>query len=188
MYPPMGLFIRTSKSNVVPAADDMANYRIIAMMAGSGLAVNAGQDFGLEFTQAIGTAGRVVADANSGWGLRIQDVNTVQFITRGGNGLVTVTLTTAPFDTSVWHVYEFRISSATDTVDAKLELRIDNAVVANLGALNTSWAAGTNLPFNNFNLGNMGFMTSLVSAAGNNNSLFVHQLRFQAGPSFIMTL
>jgi hypothetical protein len=185
--PPMPLMLRTSKSKIVGAVDDQQVYRIVVTMAGGGIAVNAGQDFGFEVIRTIGTFGRVFADANDGFGIRIQDSHIVQFFVRGPNGLIVRNLTAAPFDTTDWHSFDFRISSATDAVDAKLALLMDTVAV-DLGAANSSWAAGTNLPATSLLNGLMGFTPVLVSAAGNDNGLFVQQVHMMAAPSVLMTL
>jgi hypothetical protein len=185
---PMGMFFRTSRANVSPTDDDQACYRIIWLFCGSGLAVNAGQDFGLEICR-IGAAGlgRINAGGDDGFGIRIQDANILQWLVRGPNGFLTQNITAAPFDTTAWHSVDLRITSATATADATLELRLDDAVV-NLGTANTSWAAGTNLPPAAILAAQVGFMPVQCSVAGNNNALFTHQLRMIAAPSVLMTL
>jgi hypothetical protein len=188
-YPPFPIMLRTSRSLITPLTDDMFCYRLVACMAGNGVAAAAGSDFGFQVTQipTPASSSRIVADAAQGFGLRIQDTNTVQFLTRGANGLITVNLTVAPFDTTQWHRYEFRLTSASAVADAFLELRIDGNLIA-MDPLNSSWGVGTNLPPVPLNGTLAGFMSSIVSAANNVNALFVTSVNMIAAPSILMTL
>lgn len=185
---PMLMLLRTTKQFISAAYDDQAVYRYVWMFAGDGVAANAGQDFGLEFIQTGAAGGaRILADVGFGFGFRVADANVLQFIARGPNGLVTTPFTAAPFNTALWHTLDLRIKSATDTSEATLDLRLDDQVV-NLGPANSSWAPGTNLPPSALVGAQVGFEAQLVSAAGNVNNLYTHQLRFMTAPTVALTL
>lgn len=174
--------IKTSKSNINPIADDQACKRFLINMAGGGIAIGAG-DFGFQVTRNSAGAGRIVGDANDGFGLQIQNGNVINFIVRGPNGLIApVALTGAPFDTTAWHTYDFLIIDATSTNEASLSLKIDNVPVA-LPALSASWAIGTNLPPAALTGGLVGFTPVVVSDSKNNNGFFVQQLRMITAPT-----
>jgi hypothetical protein len=183
---PFPVVFPTSKSNIIPAYNDAAVYRVVWMFAGSGLAPNANTDFGLEFIHASVTT-RIFTGAGPGWGFRLVDGNTLAFVCRGGNGLIQQNLTVAPFDTSIWHVLDIRMTAATQTQDALLTALLDD-VPLNLGGLNSSWAAGTNLPVQQLSGGFVGFFPSLVISGGNANNYWTHQLRMIAAPSAFATL
>ncbi len=187
-YAPMALFFATSRVAMNPPENDRAVYRIIWTFAGSGLAPNAGIDFGLEFTRIVGTLGRILIDVADGFGFRLNGT-TLEWIVRGPNGLKTVNIATAAggFDITQWHTLDMRIRGATATADATLELLLDGTAV-NLGAANSSWAAGTNLPPEALVGVNVGFRPNIFAAAGNANSINVYQLRRICAPTVAATL
>jgi hypothetical protein len=183
---PFPLIFPTTKSNVIPPFNDQAVYRIVWLFAGSGVAPNANTDFGLEFIHAS-IASRIFTGAGPGWGFRLVDGNTLAFVCRGGNGLIQQNLTVAPFDTTAFHSLDIRVTAATQTADALLSARLDD-VPLNLGALNSSWAAGTNLPVQQLSGGAVGFFPALVISGGNANNFWTHQLRLIAAPTSFATL
>lgn len=191
-YPPFPVMLRTSRSLIGPTVDDCAVYRIVVAMCGGGVVVTAGRDFGFELVRYAGSGvqSRLVADNVPGIGLRIQDGNVVQLLINGPNGIVVRDLTAAPFNiNSVWHTFDMRFFSATANADAFWTLRIDNAPVTTLAAVDTSWGAvGTNLPAVPLNGAFAGFVPTLINDSANNNGLFVHQVHLIAAPTELMTL
>lgn len=191
-YPAMGFTFATSPQFFSPSSVVNMATRIIWAFCGSGTAPAAGADFGLEIVQpASGLGQRILTDAVNGFGFRLADANTLQFITRGPNGLITVNLVV---DTTTWHVLDLRIVSASGTPtgggagpDATLTVRLDGQVL-NLGTLNSSWAAGTNLPPVTASGGTMGWMPTLVWNPNPINNSWTYQLRFIQAPSLIATL
>lgn len=173
------LYLRTSRSAIQNERDDRNCYRVVWMFRGSGIAPNAGLDLGLQVLRVGGFPGRIRSNNQPGFGVEVSSANVLTFLTQGGNGLQTVALTGAPFDTTAWHTVDFRITAPSSTNDGALELRLDD-VVQNLGAANSSWAAGTNLPADALAAGSVGFTVNLVCTAGNNNSLWTHQVRYMS--------
>lgn len=195
-YPAMAFTVATSPQIWSPVGINVAT-RIVWIFCGSGIAPNAGLDFGLEFVQPSALGSRILVDAVAGFGFRLADANTLQFIVRGPNGLVTVALTAAPFDLTTWHVLDIRIVSASGPPafinpatlgpDATLTVRLDGQVL-NLGALNSSWATGTNLPPTPLGAGSMGFVPTMPFSPNPINNAWVYQLRFMQAPTIVGTL
>lgn len=181
----MSMFFPTTKSNIVPLVNDESAYRVVAALAGSGLAPNANTDIGIEFCGNSG-ATRISQDGASGWGLKFSGA-ALQFIAQGGpGGGVTLDITPAGFDITQWHVYDFRIIAANKNNDATLALLIDN-VPANLGPTNSTWGGGgSHLPPQTLSAGVMSFRPSLIASAGNANFIACAFLRFMAAPSLAM--
>lgn len=188
-YPPMGIFFKSTKSAVNPIDDDIAVTRIVWTFCGSGIAPGAGLDMGLEISQLGGAAAakRILVDATNGFGWRLADANVLQWIVRGPNGLVTLNVTAAPFDLTIWHTLDMRITSATSTDEASLTVLLDNAPV-NLGVLNSSWAAGTNLPPIAQLAATVGYVPNLVCNPNPINQFWTYQLRCMRAPLAIATL
>lgn len=186
-YPSMGFFLNTTKSTQTPGAPNNVT-RIVWAFSGSGIAPNAGSDMGLEIVPPGGFGtGRILVDASPGWGFRLADANVLQFIVRGPNGLFTIPLTANPFDLTAWHVVDLRMTSASSTTEATLDVRLDG-VPQNLGPLNSSWAAGSNLPAIALNAGTIGFMPCLVANPNPINAFWTYQLRFIQAPTVIATI
>ncbi len=176
--------IATTKSNLSPTVNDQACKRLVINMAAAAVP-NAAHDFGFFIPRFSALTGRILADGNDGFGVRLAGVGLCEFITRGPNGLITVPLAVNPI--GVWNTFDFRILDATATDEAGLNLLINNAPV-NLGPLNSSWAAGTNLPPAALVGGFSGFMPMMCSNAGNVNTLYVQQTRYITAPSVLMSL
>lgn len=183
---PMSMFFPTTKSNIVPAVNDEAAYRVVVAMAGSGLAPNAVHDLGIEFIPSSSTS-RIAQDGADGFGLRLNSANVVQFIASGGpGGGIVQDLTAAPFDVTAFHTYDFRILAATNVADAQLSLLIDDVPV-DLGATNSTWGGpGSHLPPQHLSANAVGFRPNLLASAGNTNFIRVAFLRFMAAPSLAM--
>lgn len=187
-YPGFHMALRTSRSAISPICDDCFVYRLIVIMAGPGVVVANNQDFGFEVVRWTGALARLAADGADGFGIRLADANTAQLIVHGPNGLVATNLTAAPFDTTIFHTYEFRVFQAGPTSDAFLTLRLDGAVIA-LSAVNSNFAApGTNLPATALTGNFMSFVPTMVSGANQAANLFVQRCRMIAAPSELMTL
>lgn len=187
-YPSMSFFLNTAPETwIIPNQSAISATRIVWSFCGSGIAPNAGNDFGLEIVPIGGFGtGRILLDASPGIGFRLADANVLQLLIRGGNGLITVPLTAAPFDLTKWHVLDIRIVSA-NIADATLTIRLDG-VVQNIGALNSSWAVGSNLPRIAVNAATVGFMPCLVCNPGVINNFWTYQLRFQQAQNNIALL
>jgi hypothetical protein len=189
-YPGFIMMLRTSRSLISQAVDDTMVYRFVVNMAGGGIAVAAGRDFGFELVRFNGAAvaTRIAADAAPGIGLRLQDANVVQLLINGPNGTIVTNLTAGPFDVTAFHTYDLRIFNATANTDAFLTLRIDGALQA-LSAINSNWGAiGTNLPPIALNGSFAGFVPTLVTDSQNNNGFFVQQCHMICAPNELMTL
>jgi hypothetical protein len=188
-YPGFSCWWRTSKSLISPRVDDAFVYRFLWNFAGAGIALVGARDFGFEIVRFAGPAvvARLVGDNVPGIGFRIQDANTLQFLVNGPNGLQTVNLTAAPFDTTKFHSIDLRVFCASATADASLTVRLDDSPVA-LSTANSSWSAGTNLPAMQGTGSFVGFVPTIVSDAAANNSFFVQTLRMICAPSELMTL
>ena len=190
---PWQLAHRTNKGQPTGALDTLGVYRIAASLAqhiGSVFPVYDDlHDFGLEIVK-VGGGNVLNASANTvGWGIFLKDANTVVFYVRGPNGLVKQVLVLPNgFQTTDFHRYEFIITSATGTADGTLQLLIDNLPV-NLGALNSSWATGTNLPPNSFQGSVNGYRALVLnwSGAAAICDLLVSSFQFIAGPTLADT-
>ncbi|MGH9806136.1 MAG: hypothetical protein ACRD9W_02540 [Terriglobia bacterium] len=143
---------------------------------------NGNMDFGVEYVQR-GGGSRIIADGDPGWGILLVDLVTARFIVSGPNGVITEDFAV---DTTVLHAYEFRITDATATVEAQLQLLIDGQVQA-LSAASSAWGPGTNLPPEVIISSVGGWQCCLCPSAGNVNALFVQQQRMIMAPSLLMT-
>lgn len=188
----VGLHLCTKpRGGVAPLLNDLLVYRLLATMfvPGGAFPLNDGfRDFGFQVVkQGIG---RIVGSGQFGWGFQIVDANTVQFISRDEAGLVITPITAAPFDTTIPHCYEMRISSATATTDALLSILIDN-VPQELPVSQSSWAVATRrLPANIPGGGNgaLGWVPWILNSGGQPCSLGLMQFRMVAAPSILATL
>lgn len=184
-YPAMGFMLATGQNSTTPGSGLANNVtRIIWSFCGSGIAPNAGSDMGLEIVPPSGFfSGRILGDVSPGWGFRLASANSLEFIVRGPNGLITL-----PFvvDTTTWHVLDMRIVAASSGQDATLSVLLDN-VPMNLGALNSSWAAGTNLPPAALINAQLGFMPCIVCNPNPINNFWVYQLRFIQASTLMAT-
>lgn len=178
--------VKTSLNTVPFQTDDETCYRVICIMAMQNVPTP-GTDYGYYLTTS-GTNGRVLADAAVGFGFQIQDGVVVNFVTRGGLGLVSTPITGAGFDTTAFHAYELRITSASAVAQASLAILIDNVPVSTVPATITSWGAGSALPPSAVNGGRVGFRASLYNTSGVINALFVQKLRFLSAPTIDATL
>lgn len=183
-----------TKSNLgVPApCNDMLVTRLYANMfipQGASGPLNDGlHDFG--FFLLKNGANLPLSSNGQGFGFQIADAHTVQFISRDNTGVVTTPLTAAPFDCTVPHCYEMRITAATNSTDARLQALIDGAPVA-LPVSQSSWAAATRrLPPNVTGGGGatLGWIPTLVNFAGQIATLGIHQVRIIVAPSVLGTL
>lgn len=182
----MMMHIKTTVNAITPANDDEQCYRVFCNMAMQ-FAPTPGTDYGFEIVQGAGTS-RILQEALPGFGFVIQDGNVVNFIVRGGLGLVTTALTGAPFDTTQFHSYELRVTSATALVPAGLAVLIDNVAVTTLPAAVTSWGGATALPVSALAGGRTGFRPAVYNVSAINNALFVQKIRFCSAPNMAATL
>lgn len=173
--------IKTTLNSVPFQCDDEQCFRVFCTMALQN-PPTPGTDYGFEMVQGSGT-GRILQEALNGFGFQLQTANIVNLIVRGPLGLLTVALTAAPFDTTQFHTYELRITSASSNLDAGLAVLIDNVPVAGLPVTVTSWAAGTGLPASALVGGRVGFRAAVYNVSGINNALFVARLRFMSAPT-----
>lgn len=179
--------IKTSLNAIPFPCDDETCFRVIVNMA-LGLTPTPGTDYGYYLTTA-NTNGRVLADAAVGFGFQIVDGNVVNFVTRGGLGLISIALTAAPFDTTAFHAYEMRVTSATAIAQASLAILIDNVPVASVPATVTGWGPGSALPPSVlFGGTRAGFRVGVYNTSGIINGLFVQKIRFMSAPTMDATL
>ena len=146
-------------------------------------------DMGMEWVFA-NDSGSILQGAANGFGLQAVGPNRMDWIVRGGNGLVRQTVTVAPFDVTVFHQYEVRVTNQYGENDAQVQLFIDGLPVT-LAADNAVWNnTTTNLPPNTFNGGSFGFRPVLMnrSQGAADNSLAVQQMQYIAAPSLQDTL
>lgn len=140
-FPP--IHPRTTKSAI--ALDQFFGaIRLVCTMCGSGTTIAGATDCGFQIVKPLdGTISGLYASTWNGFGYQLIDAATVQLVVRGPNGLVTQNVA---LDTTKLHTYQFDIVSATPTAEATLAWIIDGTAVPGVSALNTSWAAGSNLP------------------------------------------
>lgn len=182
----MMMHIKTSLNAITAANDDEQCFRVFCNMA-LGVPPTPNTEYGFEIVQGTGTS-RILQEALPGFGFILQDNNVVNLIVRGGLGLVTIALTGAPFDTTQFHSYEFRVTSATATVPAGLAVLIDNVAVQSLPATVTSWGGATALPVSALAGGRTGFRPAVYNVSGVANGLFVQKIRFCSAPTMAATL
>jgi hypothetical protein len=177
--------IKTTLNALAFQVDDEQCFRVFCNMAMSSAPVP-GTDYGWYMTTA-NTNGRILGDVATGFGFLYVDANTVNFISRGPLGLVQQAVTVAPFDTTQFHCYEMRITSATATTAAGLSVLIDNVPIV-LPASLSSWGGVSALPPSIlFGGTRAGFRPGLYNTSGLLNALFVQKLRFLSAPTMAAT-
>jgi len=123
-----------------------------------------------------------IAGLSDGFGFHFKSDGSVSFASVRGGALVETALTAGGFDVTLMHMYELRLTAATDTTDAALQVVIDNAPQV-VPASQSSWAAGTALPNVQNVGGGPGFLPMLRMVSDSVNALYLHQFRGIAAPT-----
>lgn len=148
------------------SVDDYQAIRVYALMRVTGSPVNA-TDCGLELVLGPNASTGVFVGAVPGFCLNFDTTGTMSYVQHGNSGAVTSTrispTVAAGYLNTDWHMAEFRILSATATVDAQLKILFDNQTV-----LTKSWGnPADDMPTPN-------------SPGGNNNNGWCLNVQYQA--------
>jgi len=175
----------SSKNSIDGSANDYQYWRIIwiaAMFAAPALTGEAS-------LSCIVNTGNTdyITSLNGGFGFQFLNSGNVAFAAVTGGALVSTVLPIQPAGgyVGVLHTYEMRIAGATKTQEASLTLLIDgqNEVVP---ATSASWAAGSKLPpQQNVGATQPGWCPMVLNKGNNVNSLYLHQMKVIAGPTFM---
>jgi hypothetical protein len=179
---------RTLASPIPPSGDDMGCIRFMMNICAAGGLYPADNvhDYGFGWVRSNALSGLFWADAADGMAVRILDAAHIQLGIRGPNGLI---LASFAYDTTQFHTCEMVYMPPTRSAGAQFAFLIDGQRQP-LPAKSTSWAAGTNLPTDQFVGSRLGFIPYIANFLGQigDNSLCIQQGRLIAAPSYAAAL